>query len=107
MPPLLHYPYRLPAQQPAPLKQPQHPLPHCRLHPLHTCFIHRSPAKHQPLPPLRERAGMRRNEIMTAVVLALSNIAQPDYSRAVAFHKSPLRLTCALIATHIGRAFSS
>ena len=44
---------------------------------------------------------------MTAVVLALSNIAQPDYSRAVAFHKSPLRLTCALIATHIGRAFSS
>ena len=30
-----------------------HPLPHCRLHPLHTCFIHLRPAKHQPLPPLR------------------------------------------------------
>ena len=29
------------------------PLPHCCLHPLHTCFIHLSPAKHQPLPPLR------------------------------------------------------
>ena len=49
----LHYPNRLAAQQPAPLKQPQHPLPHCCLHPLHTCFIHLRPAKRQPLPPLR------------------------------------------------------
>ena len=45
----LHYPYRLPAQQPTPLKQPQHPLPHCRLHLYHTCFIHPRPARHQPL----------------------------------------------------------
>ena len=51
--PPLHYPNRLAAQQPAPLKQPQHPLPHCCLHPLHTCFIHLRPAKRQPLPPLR------------------------------------------------------
>ncbi len=51
VPPPLHYPNRLAAQQPAPLKQPQHPLPHCRLHPLHTSFIHLSPAKRQPLPP--------------------------------------------------------
>ena len=53
VPPPLHYPNRLAAKQPAPLKQPQHPLPHCRLHPLHTCFIHPRPAKHQLLPPLR------------------------------------------------------
>ena len=51
VPPPLHYPNRLAAQQPAPLKQPQHPLPHCCLHWLHTCFIHLSPAKRQPLPP--------------------------------------------------------
>ena len=53
MTPPLHFHHRLATQYPAPLKQPQHPLPHCRLHPLRTSFIHLRPTKHQPRPPLR------------------------------------------------------
>ena len=46
--PPLHYPNRLTAQQPEPLKQPQHPPPHCRLHLDHTCFICPRPASTSP-----------------------------------------------------------
>ena len=35
-------------------------MPRCRLHPLHTCFIHLSPAKHQPLPPLHHHPVQHR-----------------------------------------------
>ena len=79
MPLGLHYRHRLPAHQTAPHKQPQHPLPHCCLHALHTSRIHLRSVKRQPLPP-------RRNHTIQHPQVQMHVRVQ---SRANAMHKQP------------------
>ncbi len=59
-------------------------MPRCRLHPLHTCFIHLSPAKHQPLPPLRHHPVQHAQMQMHLCVQRRAKAVHKQYPAAAA-----------------------